>query len=679
MQLVTLVFIVSSLKAASFEESASGFLKKHCLSCHGNSIAPAGKLNLARFSSEAHVEADLKIWAKVLDLVEAEQMPPATMKKPAQGERAQFTGWLQALIDKPTGKPKAGPPVNRRLTRLEFNNSVRDLLGLNGDLFAFPERLPYTKTYFKPSGRRFPKAVDVDTIEYGQPMPVMLRNSSLLGEGRAEYGFTNFSSNLNISPILMERYLAMAREIAEHSDLSRESSIVRLLFSASTRTSLGARFQPFLEAAFRRPVDIAELNRYLQAYDRQRQAGQSHEVGVRTAIRAVLSSPAFLLRIEQGEASGAVKDWDLASRLSYFLWASAPDAELRELARSGQLRDSVIRNKQVERMLVDPRIRELSESFAIQWLQLNEMLGSQPDVERFKHFYIFDAFGTNKGNLGMDMITESLLLFETILTEDRSVIDFIDPGFTYWNSRLIRHNKLEGVYVKEMKEAAQFGTRKGPSRFFRLNLPDRNRGGILTMGAALTMNSTPMRTSPVFRGAWVLEAVFNRPPPPPPNNVAPLEAQGGDDSVLSVRQKLAEHRKNPACASCHARMDPLGFALENFDAVGVWRDKDGSAAIDASGELSHGRRFDSPGGLKKAILERQEDFVRGFVEHMLSYALNRKLDYADAPAVRSIIESAAKDQYRFSAIVRGVVDSHPFLNLDPVEVKTLNPILEQKR
>jgi hypothetical protein len=244
---------------------------------------------------------------------------------------------------------------------------------------------------------------------------------------------------------------------------------------------------------------------------------------------------------------------------------------------------------------------------------------------------------------------------------------------------LIRHNKLEGVYVKEMKEAAQFGTRKGPSRFFRLNLPDRNRGGILTMGAALTMNSTPMRTSPVFRGAWVLEAVFNRPPPPPPNNVAPLEAQGGDDSVLSVRQKLAEHRKNPACASCHARMDPLGFALENFDAVGVWRDKDGSAAIDASGELSHGRRFDSPGGLKKAILERQEDFVRGFVEHMLSYALNRKLDYADAPAVRSIIESAAKDQYRFSAIVRGVVDSHPFLNLDPVEVKTLNPILEQKR
>lgn len=652
------VFLLSAIAcaAASFEEAAQPFLKKNCVGCHAGQAA-AGKLDLLRFPNENAIKADLKTWSKILNVVSAEQMPPPTVKAPAASDRERFTLYVDGLIQASASQPRAGRSPFRRLTRLEYNNSVRDLLALPYDIVAIAERLPYTKSYFQPAATRMPRVVEVDAIEYGQPLPVLLRDSSLPGENRAEYGFTNFTENLNTSPLLMERYLSLAAEIAKHPNLERDSAPFRLLLQSTTRPLLASRLRTFLSSAFRRPVDAAETERYLKIYDGSK---HSHEFAIRALLRATLSSPAFLLRTERALPDQRVDQYALASRLSYFLWASSPDAELFELASAGQLYDPAILSAQLRRMIRDRKVRELSDTFAVQWLQLNEMFGAQPDVELFKHYYIFDVFGTNKGNLAQDMLAEALLLFETILIEDRPITDILHVPFTYANNRLMKHYRIDALYPKEIKEAANFGNRKGPSRFYRIDLKDENRGGILTMGATLTMNSSPRRTSPVFRGAWILEAIFNRPPPPPPAAVPTLEAAAADQGNLTVRQRLAEHRKNPACASCHARMDPLGLALENFDAVGVWRDSEHGTPVDASGQLSHGRSFLNAATFKRAILERKEEFVRGFTEHLLAYALNRPLEYYDAPVVRQILDRARPQNFTLTSLLEGVVQSYPF-------------------
>jgi hypothetical protein len=669
MRFPVFIIAISVMSGASFEDSAHGFLKKHCVACHGAN-SPAAKLNLARYADETAVRADLATWSKILNVVAAEQMPPPMMKKPASADRERFTQYVQTLLEKPAGKPRAGKSPTRRLTRLEYNNSIRDLLGLPYDIIAISERLPYTKSYFKPAAGRMPRVVDVENVEYGQPMPVLLRDSSLPGENKAEYGFTNHTDNLNTTPLLMERYLTLAQEIASHPRLAIDSSAFRLLLQSTARPLLAQRFRSFLAMAFRRPAAAAETERYLKLYDGLIASKQPHEAGVRALLRAVLSSPAFLIRTERTLPNGRVDDYALASRLSYFLWASAPDAELHELAAAAQLQDPAILSAQVKRMLRDPKVRELSDSFAVQWLQLNEMFGAQPDVDLFKHYYIFDAFGTNKGNLAADMLAEALLLFETLLIEDLPITGIIHTPFTYANTRLMKHYQIDALYAREFKESSNYGVRKGPSRFYRIDLKDENRGGVLTMGATLTMNSSPRRTSPVFRGAWILEAIFNRPPPPPPAAVPTLESAAASNAILTVRQRLAEHRKNPACASCHNRMDPFGLALENFDAVGVWRDKDNGEAVDASGMLSHERSFASAAEFKRAILARKEDFVRGFTEHLLSYALNRKIEHFDAPVVRDILNHAQSQDYRLTSIVEAVVQSYPFLHNDESAERT---------
>jgi hypothetical protein len=640
---------LSAVAQATFEGDVRPLVRANCTGCHG-AKNPAGKLNLARFSTEAEVRADLSVWKKILDVVSAEQMPPAPLKlDPAA--RARFTNWVAELLENPGGAPDPGPAPLRRLTRLEYNNTVRDLLRLDRDVFMMPERLPFTKSYFDPSAIRMPGAVDVETIEYGQKIPVLLPSGGLPGENRAEHGFTNRAADLNVSPLLFERYLATAGDIASSPDLERRSAVYRLLAAPGPGAQRRRRFSAFLERAFRRPVTEAEIARHWKPD------------AVRDSLRSVLSSPSFLMRTDLRDVrpGGAFGDYAIASRLSYFLWASMPDDELFELAREGALSEPEVLEAQARRMLRDRKARELSDTFAVQWLQLNELFGAQPDVGRFNHYYIYDAFGTNKGNLGLDMMAEALLLFETVMIEDRPALDFLDARFSYLNSRLIKHYKLDAAFAQQLRQAANQLGKRDALRFFRVQPPDRSRGGVLSLGATLTMNSTPLRTSPVFRGAWVLEAIFNRPPPPPPNAVPALEEQGrGEVAKLTVRQKLELHRQNPACAACHNRIDPLGHALENFDPVGVWRTVDEGAPIDASGALPGDRKFANPGEFKDALLARKDEFARGFAEHLLAYALNRKVEYYDMPAVRSIVERAAADDYRFSRFVAEVALSRPF-------------------
>lgn len=640
---------------------ARPLLSKYCVGCHAGPKAPGG----------VDLRGDLKlpVWHKALQLVEAGQMPPAGAPKPSAREQERIQDAIEAALEGPSRR-NPGRPVLRRLTRLEYNNTIRDLLGLDTDLFMFPERLPYTKEYFTPWLSAMPRQIDVGTIEYGNKIPVLLRFSSLLADNRAEHGFTNRGDALNLSPLLMEKYLSVATEIANAPDLAARSPAVRLLLAPlgtrAPREAARARLAAFLGRAFRRRATDQEVETYLAPFDAATTRAEPFEQAIRQTLRAVLCSPG-LIYLSEAPGTRSLNSWELASRLSYFLWASMPDEELFALASEDALADPATLQSQARRMLKNRKVRELAETFYFQWLQLNELASVQPDLAKFPKFYGNDVFGTNKFNLGGDMLTEALLLFETVLIEDRSVLDFVDARYGWLNHKLIQHYGLTPAFPKQMAEARRLGSAAN-NRWFRLQLPDRTRGGVLTMGAPLVLTSTPTRTSPVFRGAWILETLFNRPPPPPPNvAVPPLDGSKASEAGLSVRQQVEEHRRNPACASCHDRMDPLGFALENYDAIGAWRTNDGKDAVDPAGALSHGRTFSTVEQFKDALLARREEFVRGFAEHLLSYALGRKLEYYDAPIVKQIIRNSAAEQYRFSRIVAEIVQSEPFRNVQDQE------------
>lgn len=401
---------------------------------------------------------------------------------------------------------------------------------------------------------------------------------------------------------------------------------------------------PLAERAFRRPVAPEEVERLLGLFDLADGQGESFEAAMKVPLLAVLVSPHFLFRIERDGPPGTPRgvrpldDWELATRLSYFLWSSMPDEELFALARQGRLRDPKTLDAQVDRMLRDPRARALSENFALQWLQLRRLEIHAPDPKRFPAF-------TEK--LREAMRREVELFFDEIVREDRSVLTLLDADFTYVNEVLARHYGMAGVQGDSMR---------------RVSLQDPRRGGVLMMAAVLTVTSNPTRTSPVKRGKWVLEALLGTPPPPPLPDAGELKDEPEGAERLTVRQRLELHRADPNCANCHKRMDPIGLGFENYDAIGRWRDSEGRLPLDVSGTLADGTSFNGPVELKKILLGRRDDFVRNLIEKMLTYALGRGVEYYDVPVVKGIQKSMAAQGYRFSALVKGVVRSYPFLH-----------------
>jgi cytochrome c551/c552 len=394
--------------------------------------------------------------------------------------------------------------------------------------------------------------------------------------------------------------------------------------------------------AFRRPVTDADLKPLLAFYRRGRAEGD-FDTGIEKALRAMLVSPSFLFRIERDPANAVpgtvarISDIELASRLSFFLWSSIPDDELLSLAEKGSLRDAAVLDRQVRRMLDDPRADALVSNFAGQWLYLRNLAVTKPDPDVFPEFdeSLRDAFRK-----------ETELFFANILHEDHSVLELLDANYTFLNQRLAEHYGIKNVYG---------------SQFRKVTLTDPNRGGILGQGSVLTVTSYPNRTSVVQRGKWILETLLGAPPPPPPPDVPDLKPHGADGQLLTMRQAMEQHRANPVCASCHSRMDPLGFALENYDGVGKWRSKDAGSVIDASGKLPNGTVFEGPAGLKKILLSQDRDaFVNTAAEKLLIYALGRGLESYDMPAVRTIARDAAKSDYRMSALIAAVVKSTPF-------------------
>ena len=393
--------------------------------------------------------------------------------------------------------------------------------------------------------------------------------------------------------------------------------------------------------AFRRPVTEKEVGGYVRFAKNAVAEGASFERGIQLALKAILVSPQFLFRVERDPDPARpnpirpVGDFELASRLSYFLWSSMPDEELLKAATRGDLRTKDGRRTQVMRMMRDKKSQAFVENFAGQWLQLRNVSLVRPDPETFPEF---------DEELRAAMVRESELFFEHIVREDRSLLELLKSNYTFLNERLAKHYAIEGV--------------EGPG-FRRVRLSGEQRGGVLTHASVLTVSSYPTRTSPVLRGLWVLENLLGDRPPDPPEDVPELDEQAVGNAA-SLRQQLERHRADPSCAVCHERMDPIGFGLENYNAIGGWRTADGNFPIDATGELPGGTRFDGPAGLRALLYAQQGQFARNLTEKMLTYALGRGLETYDEPAVEEISRDIAGNGYRFSRLVLGVVESMPF-------------------
>ena len=395
--------------------------------------------------------------------------------------------------------------------------------------------------------------------------------------------------------------------------------------------------------AYRRPVDTADVGPLMAIYQMGRRAEGSFERGIEKAVEALLVSPNFLFRIEKDPAGIApatpypISDIELASRLSFFLWSSIPDEKLLSLAEQGRLRDPPVLEEQVRRMLADRRSKALVENFAGQWLHLRNVARVRPDEVLFPEF---DA------ELRQAMQRETELFFQNILRNNRSIFDLLDANNTFLNERLAEHYGAGKVYGPQFREVP---------------VSDPRRGGLLGQASILTVTSYPNRTSVVVRGKWILENLFGMPPPPPPPDIPELEEASRDGKRLTMRQAMSLHSRNPTCAACHTRMDPIGFALENYDAVGRWREQEGGAPIDASGELPGGVAFDGPGELKQVLATHFRDaFASTVTEKLLTYALGRGLEYYDKPTVRSIVRQAERNEYRLADMIVTVVKSMPF-------------------
>jgi hypothetical protein len=394
--------------------------------------------------------------------------------------------------------------------------------------------------------------------------------------------------------------------------------------------------------AYRRPVTEEDLTTLLELYHEGKTDG-GFETGIRMALQTILVSPEFLFRMEfdpagvkPGEAYH-LSSLELASRLSFFLWSSIPDEELLSLAEKGALKDHIIMQQQIKRLMADPRSQSLVTNFAGQWLFLRNMARVLPDPLAFPDFDI---------NLREALQKETELLVESMLREDRSIVDLLDSDYTFVNERLARHYGIEGIYGSE---------------FQRIKITDERRKGLLGQGSILTVTSYPNRTAPTIRGKWVLEQLLGTPPPPPPPNVPSLK-EDNTTNIMTMRERMELHRANPACAACHKVTDPLGFALENFDGLGRWRETSGvsTAPIDSSGILPDGTSFDGPVGLREILLSKQDLFIDTFTERLLTYALGRGVEHYDIPVVRKIRQDAADQDYRWSAIITGIVTSVPF-------------------
>jgi hypothetical protein len=612
----------------AFTTDVRPLLKTYCFECHNSTRRKAG-LDLERIDTDSAALDLVELWDQVGERLHAREMPPPKSKQPTEDERRVLSAWVKHVAESRVDYDKlpreqieqvlAGSPASRRLNRVEYNNTLRDLFGVD--------------------------------LHPGDLLP---------SEGGGGEGFDNAGATLFTTPVLMEKYLEAAELVlgtlfpagdkpraaspadAAHLDACRRAVLIAVPGPDTTpRDAARKVIAAFLPRAFRRPATVKEVERYLALFDKASQRGDPHDQSVKLALKGVLVSPSFLFLVETpADKEGVYRlgHYEVASHLAYFLWSSMPDEKLLELAAQGRLHDEEVLRGQVRRMTRDPRARGLADGFAAQWLG-TRTLGKtvRPDARTFPEF---------DDELAAAMREETMLFFDAIVRENRSVLELIDADFTFVNERLAAHYKIDGV--------------KG-AQFRRVKLDDPARGGVLGHAGILTATSFPHRTSPVLRGRWVLEELLGAEVPPPPPDV-PVLAEGRKGAPnQNLRQQLEKHRSKAECASCHGRMDPLGFGLENFDPLGRWRTELGGQPVDSTGVLPGGEKFSGPVELKKLLLEkRRPEFLRNLSRKALGYALGREVRRADMLVVRDCVRSLEQGDFRSSRLLEAIVLSYPF-------------------
>jgi hypothetical protein len=740
------------------------FTRQFCVDCHNRDDQTAG-IALDNFNA-GEIGRNPELWEKIVRKLASRQMPPAGMPRPSEPEYDTALSRITSLLDgAAAAQPNPGRTATfRRLTRVEYQNAVRDLLALDVDVSTLlppdesshgfdnvtvaglsptlldrhvgaaqkisrmavggVESAPASDTFRVPPdvtqdvhiaglplGTRggmlipytFPRDGDYDiqvhlmrdrndeveglkgrhelqvlldreqaallTIappakgETNKSVDANLKTRVRVTAGPHDVGVTfvkqasslletsrqplnvhfNFYRHPRLGPAVFQVTISGPFDAAVPSDTpSRRTIFISAPTSPEDEEACAGQILAHLvRRAYRRPVTADDLQSPLALYRQGRAAGD-FDAGIELALSSVLVNPQFLFRIERdppgvtpGEAY-RISDLELASRLSFFLWSSIPDDELLNLAARGELSQPAVLEQQTRRMLADERSRSLVDNFAAQWLHLRNLDAVTPDMRLFPDF---------DDNLRRAMRQETELLFESVIHDDRNVLDLIRTDSTFLNERLAKHYGIPHVYG---------------SRFRRVSLDDTSRrGGLLRHGSILTVTSYATRTSPVLRGKWVLENLLGSPPPPPPGNVPALE-ENSVAANLPVRERLARHRADEACASCHNLIDPVGFSLENFDAVGRWRDLEEGEPVDSSGSLPGVAEFNGVSGLEQALLNRPELFVQTLIEKLMTCALGRGVDHYDAPAVRKIVRDAREEDYRFSALILGIAESAPF-------------------
>jgi hypothetical protein len=732
-------------QAARFAQDVLPLLNKYCFACHQGEKARGG-VAFNTFKNEASAIKSRETWEKVARNIESGMMPPDDKPQPSEDERALLLGWIESrVLQVDCSQINPGRVTIRRLNRIEYDNTIRDLLGVDfhpaddfpsddvgygfdniGDVLSLPpillekylaaaEKITDAAIRTRDPARAPRKtapggplaSVGDITGEFEFPvrgeyalrvrafgqqagdeparMTVKLDGAALQTfDVTAEKSAETYEIRMTVEPgkrKLAARFINDYYKPDDPNPNNRDRNLIveqlevqgplgvlpdalpeshrRLITTLpERREQVGdcarAILKTFASRAFRRPATDDELRRLTAIVESVVNDGDEFERGIQIAMQGVLVSPHFLFRVEADDPAGAagsartLNDYELSTRLSYFLWSSMPDDELFRIAAEGTLRSGGNLEAQVRRMLKNPKAAALGENFAGQWLQLRNLKNAAPALKRFPDF---------DEKLRDAMETETKLFFAEIVREDRSILDFLDARFTYVNERLAKHYGIPDVTGDE---------------FRRIDLATDERGGLLGQAGILLVTSNPTRTSPVKRGKWILENILASPPPPPPPGVPELaeepERERGrrrrseDDSAprLSLRQKMEKHRENPACAACHTQMDALGFGLENYDAVGAWRSKDGDLDIDASGTLPGGKSFSTPSELKQILRSRSDDFRRCLAEKLLTYALGRGLEYYDKCTIDQIVRNISANHDRFSSLVLEIVRSDPF-------------------
>ncbi|MEO9931677.1 DUF1592 domain-containing protein [Rhodopirellula bahusiensis] len=643
--------------------SLESVLQDRCVKCHSEGEDPAGDVALTEVDS-GNVAGDLDRLQSLIDVLDLEEMPPEDEPELSAETRQELLAELRATLHAAVAVNRQYPrtPI-RRMNRFQYNNAVMDLFELKSIVFTLPERmLREHRGYFQPASGKMPDEVFVGSRPLGKSQMIEPRLAGVAAfpqDLRAEHGYDNQADHLSLSPLLMESFLKLGQSITESPDFKPKNvGIWKSFFAAPApetdlEMEVRTRLKQFLTRAFRRPVEDAQLDRYYQFVQQSLEDGFAFPVAMKSVAAATISSPRFLYLYDtsgQPETAMPVDDYELASRLSFFLWGSIPDQTLLDLAADGRLRQPEVLTQQFERMIRDRKLKRFCDSFPSQWLQLERIISSVPNPDEFPQFYFL------KYRDSMHMMLEPLLLFETVLIENQPITQLIDSDFTY------RSDLLENAYGELATDPKRNGGAVQAIRFRRLPIADRRTGGVITNAAVMTMTSGPERTQPITRGAWLAGVVFNNPPEPPPADVPALgEKPAEGEEHLTLRERLSMHRKRSDCKGCHEQIDPLGFALENFNPVGAWRDTyDNGRDVDMAGTLLRKHRFENVIEFKDALLSEKDRFAQALAGHLLSFALARPLSAADRVSLEEITAAVSADEYKMHTLLRQIVLSEPF-------------------